>query len=340
MHKMLLIMFLAICLCSNAFGLTAKENVDNALGQAYKAGSEKKMDVAKDWFRKAAKYAKEAGSWQGLLDSGYGLSTLNLPEEAKTVFDNAATIAKNSKDWHGTVAVGYAYASLPKKLGTTDLAINMWNTTKELAEKDGDIFGLIEAGRGFLSIQKNSEAEQCFDLAKTLLEQAPTEAATKALVEAYRKLGKEDKALECTSYQAQVQEQGPPPGWQPTAGKTVRGPKTVPTDVQMVQRESADRDIEAKVYYEQEQAALEQQERMEKQEMAYMAYRDYLMYYSYPYYGSYGGFISNDDDYYAFAWSNQPMWAERTGDEICNWSMWNLNRYGYSDGFYMCIDID
>lgn len=319
--------------------LYAKGEMDDALGRAYKAATEKKMDEAKDWFRKAGQYAQELNSWQGLIDSGYGLSTLGLPQEAKTAFDNASQIILQDKDWHSAVALGYAYASLPKQLGTVESAIQMWTKAKELANEDNDWCGLLEAGRGFMSTSKNKEAEECFDLARNIVKETPTENAIKALVQAYRKLGKEDKAIECTTYQAQASET-PPPGWVPTAGESVRGPKTVPVSVQQAQRESADKDIEQKQQWELEQERLKQEERLHKQELAYQAYRDYLYYYSYPYYGIYTGIITNFDDYYIYAWTTQPVWVIRTDDEIYNWALWNLGRYTYVDGIYIAVDID
>lgn len=319
---------------------TAKEKMDDALGRGYKAATEKKMDEAKEWFRKGLQYAKEANSWQGLLDSGYGLSTLGLPEEAKTAFFSAEQIILNERIWHGAVALGYAYASLPKEMGTIEPAINMWTKAKEWAKENNDWCGLIEAGRGFMSISKNNKAEECFDLARNIVKEVPTENAIKALVQAYRKLGKEDKALECAAYEVQVKPETPPPGWIPTVGESIREPKTVSPEIQQAQRGSADRDIERKQQWESEEAQREYEEKLQKQELAYSAYRDYLTYYSYPYYGTYSGFIGNYDDYYMYAWTTQPIWAPRTYDEIYNWASWNLGGYTCSGGIYIAVDID
>lgn len=320
---------------------TAKEKMEDALGRGYKAATEKKVDEAKEWFRKGMRYAKEANSWQGLLDSGYGLSTLGLPEEAKPAFDNASQIVQNERDWHGAVALGYAYASLPKQTGTTESAVNMWTRAKEWANENSDWCGLIEAGRGLMSISKNTEAEECFDIAKKIVKEAPTDNAIKALVQAYRKLGKEDKALECTAFQSQIRAESTiPTGWTPQAGETIRTPKTVSPEVQMAQRESADKDIERKQQWESEDAQRRYEEKLQKQEQAYSAYRDYLMYYSYPYYGSYSGVIGNYDDYYMYAWTQQPIWAPRTYDEIYNWASWNLGLYTCVDGVYISVGFD
>lgn len=340
MKKLFLILAILICSASVSYCRTAKENMDDSLGHAYKAATEKKLDEAKDFFKKAQQYAKETDSWQGLIDSGYGLSTLNLPKEAKSAFDNGSAIIAKQRDWHGAVAIGYAYASLPKDMGTIDSAVKMWNNAKEWAKEKEDWCGLIEAGRGLLSVSRNSDAEECFDLAKNIVKEFPTEKGIKVLVQVYRKLGREDKAAECAGFQIQTETQGPPPGWVPTVGESIRGTKTVPESVQMAQRESIDRDIERKQQFEEAEAQRKHEEKMQRQEIAYQAYRDYLNYYSYPYYGTYVGFIANYDDYYIGAWTTQPVWAPRTYDEIYNWGLWNCGRYSYVNGFYIAIDID
>lgn len=335
--KRLMALIIIFGLTITGYCLTPKEKMDDALGRAYKMATEKKMDEAKDWFRKAMEYAKEINSWQGLIDSGYGLSTLGIPEEAKVAFDNASQIIQQSKDWHGAVALGYAYASLPKGMGLTEDASGMWANAKEWANENRDPYGLIEAGRGFMSILKNTEAEECFDMAKQIVKETPTENIIKLLVQAYRRLGKEEKAVECSRYQTQ---ETPPPGWIPTAGETVRGPKTVPVEVQKAQRRSIDKDIEQKRQWELEERRLKQEEKLHKQNLAYQAFRNYLYYYSYPYYGIYTGIITNLDDYYIYAWTTQPVWAIRTYDEIYNWALWNLGRYTYVDGVYIAVDIE
>lgn len=342
MKRILFAIILTLCFISPLYcQTTTKEKMEDALGRGFKAATEKKMDEAKEWFRKGMQYAQEANSWQGLLDSGYGLSTLGLPEEAKTAFDSASQIVLNERDWHGAVALGYAYASLPKNLGITEIAINMWTKAKEWANENIDWCGLVEAGRGFMSISKNEPAEECFDNAKKIVKEMPTDNAIKALVQAYRKLGREDKALECTAFQSQIRAESTiPAGWTPQAGETIRAPKTVSPEVQMAQRESADRDIERKQQWESEDAQRRYEEKLQKQQLAYEAYRDYLTYYSYPYYGSYSGFIANYDDYYMYAWTPQPIWVLRTYDEIYNWASWNLGFYTCVDGVYIAVGFD
>lgn len=340
MKKMLMLITLVLFLIPGiAYGRTAQANMNDAMARAYKAATEKNVDEAKDWLRKAAGYAKEAKNWQGLLDAGYGLSTLGLPEEAAECFDGAGELIVQAKDWHGGVALGYGYASLPDKLNLLDKASSIWTNSKAWAKDKENLYGLIEVGRGFMSIGKNSEAEECFDLAKKLLKEAPTEKGVKTLVQAYRKLGKEDKAAECAQYTPASPSQLPP-GWKPTAGETVRKPKTVSLAAQQAQRSSADRDIQAREQWEREQAQREQQKQLQRQQQAYAAYRDYLRYYSYPYYGVYSGVIANYDDYYIYSWCSRPVWCARTYPEIYNWGLWNLGRYTCVDGFYISIDID
>jgi len=337
MKKLAIVLVFIVSLCSSAYSQTAKEKMDDSLGRAYKAATENKADIAKDSFKKALQYAKEANIWQGMVDAGYGLSTLGLPDEAKNAFDSASPIITQQKDWHGAIALGYAFASLPKSGNNTESASQMWSKGKNWANDSGDWTGLIEAGRGFMSINNNKEAEACFDMARDIIKDIPTDKGIKAIVQAYRKLGKEDKALECASMQPETQ--GPPPGWVPTVGESVRGTKTVPIEVQLAQRESIDKDIVAKRQWESEDAQRAHEQKMQKQELAYQAYRDYLTYYSYPYYGNYGGYISNYDDYYMYSWTPQPLWAVRTYDEVYNWGLWNLGRYTYSNGVYIAVDI-
>lgn len=334
-HTLILITLILVLIPGLAYSRTAEENMHDAMARAYKAATEKKLDEAKQWFRKASQYAQEAKSWQGLLDAGHGLSTLGLPEEAAGCFDSANESIVQSKDWHGGVALGYAYASLPDKLNLLDRTAKIWAESRSWAKND--LFGLVEVGRGFMSIGKNAESEECLDLAKELLKETPTQDGIKVLVQAYRKLGREEKALECAGYSAAGSEA---PGWKPTAGETVREPKTVSVAAQQAQRASADRDIQAQEEWERQQAQLKQQERLERQRLAYQAYRDYLYYYSYPYYGVYSGIIVNYDDYYIYAWTSRPVWCVRTYPEVYNWALWNLGRYTYCDGIYIAIDID
>lgn len=341
MKKNLILIILAVVLIpSLACGRTASQDLNNAMGQAYKAVTEKKLDKAKKWFRKAGDYAKEAKNWQGLMDAGYGLSTLGLPDEAVGYFNSAGETITQSKDWHGGVALGYAYASLPDKLKVLDKATKIWTESETWAKNQNDLFGLIEVGRGFMSIGKNTQAENCFDLAREILKRTPTEEGIKALVQAYRKLGKENKALECTGFTTAGREGQPPPGWRPTAGESVRSPKTVPIAAQEAQRASADKEIQAREEWEKQQAQLKHEEKLQRQRLAYAAYRDSLRYYSYPYYGIYSGVITNYTDYYNYGWCYRPAWCVRTYPEIYNWALWNLGRYSYCGGFYIGIDID
>lgn len=337
MKRLFFVFVFIFGLLSISYCQTAKEKMDDAMGRAYKAATEKKLEEAKEWFNKGMQYAQEANFWPGLIDSGYGLSTLGLPEEAKTAFDSASQIIQNERDWHGAVALGYAYASLPSKMNTIESATQIWTKAKEWANEKNDWCGLLEAGRGFISILKNDKAEESFDLAKNIVKEIPTEQAIKALVQAYRKIGKEDKALECAGYRTRTETT--PPGWTPTAGESVREPKTVSPAIQQAQRASADKDIERKQQWEEEQARLKYEEKLQKEQLSYQAYRDYLRYYSYPYYGIYTGIIVNDDDYYIYSWTTQPVWVIRTNDEICNWALWNLSRYTYVDGIYIAVDI-
>lgn len=339
MKNILLSILVLMLISSIAYAKTAEVNMNDAMARAYKAATEKKTDAAQKWFGKAKKYAIDANNWQGLLDAGYGLSTLGLPEEAVQCFYSASSIIISSKNWHGGVALGYAYASLPDKLNVLDKANSIWKKSIVWAEGKNDLYGLVEVGRGFISINKNKEAEECFDLARNLLKKTPTEKGIKVLVEAYRKLGKEEKAAECARLMPKDVGEFPP-GWRPTVGESVRGTKTVPVEVQKAQRASVDKDIQAKEEWEREQAKLEQQERMQKQRLAYAAYRDYLRYYSYPYYGAYSGVIVNYDDYYIHSWHRRPVWAVRTYPEVYNWALWNLGRYTLVDGVYISIDID
>ena len=136
----LLVLASCLLLSGTAFGLTIENKLNDAMGQAYKAATEKKIAESKDWFEKAGKYAEEAKDWQGLLDAGYGLSTLGDAKSAKNLFDKAKSLIESSNDWHSAVALGYAYASLPNKLKTIPLATKMWELAQSSAEKEQDAF--------------------------------------------------------------------------------------------------------------------------------------------------------------------------------------------------------
>lgn len=323
----------------SAFGLTIQEKTSDALGRAYKASTEKNIDEALKYFKKASEFAEESGNWQALLDSGHGISTLGKPKDAKEVFTKAESIIIKSEDWHGAVALGYAYSSLPNNLNALSSASSMWDKSKTWASEKNDSFGLIESSRGFLSIDQKEKAKECLALAQEIVKEAPTESSVRTLVKAYQQLGDETKARECARYLENAPTT-PPPGWKPTVVSTTREPKTVSMEAQQLQRSAADKQIEDQRTYESEKAQQEHEEKMQKQELAYQAYSDYMYYYSYPYYGAYDGLIVNYDDYYEYSWTTRPVWCERSYPEVYNWSLWNLNRYTYSNGIYIEIEID
>ncbi len=328
-----------IFFCAIALGMTVEEQLNDAMGRAYKAAEENKTAEAKELFNKAAGYAETANNWQGLLDAGYGLSTLGDADGAKKLFDKAVPIVEKAKDWRSAIAIGYAYASLPDNLKTLAKSEKLWEQAKQLAEEKEDVFGLIETGRAFASINKNKEAENCLDIADKLVKETPSQDAVKVLAETYRKLGKNDKAARCETYLQAAAPGAPPPGWQPTAGETVRDAKTVPVEIQKRQRASADQDIAAQDAWQRERDKQKHQEKMQRQQLAYQAYSDYLNYYSYPYYGIYSGVITNPYTYYSTAWCRRPVWARRTHTEVRNWASWRLGGYSYRNGVYVRIGI-
>jgi len=340
--KRTLLLFIAalLFLHISSFAKTAESDMDDAMARAYKYATEEKLDKSKDWFIKAATYAKEVNNWQGLIDSGYGFSTLGLPKEAANNFTAAEEITNKLSDWHAKIALGYAFASLPDEQHLLGKSVKSFKDAKKIAQEKEDIFGLIEAGRGLASINKNKQSEECLDLAKDILKEFPTEEATKALVHAYRKLGKEAKASECIGFRTKTDSGQFPPGWKPTAGETTRSAKTVSPEIQKIQRESADKDIQAREEWEQQRAKQRHEEKLQKQRLAYDIYRDHLNYYSYPYYGIYSGVITNYNDYYHYSWSYRPIWTRRTHPEIYNWALWHYGRYTHVNGVYISVDID
>jgi len=324
MKKILIIAILILLVSIYGYSRTILQNKNDAMARAYKACTEKKIDIAKDWFRKAGSFAQNANDWQGLLDAGYGLSTLGRPEEAEKYFSKTEKIVIQKEDWHGAVALGYAYASLPKSLNLLNKAVELWQKAGKWARDKNDMYGIIETGRGFMSIGMSIEAEKYFDIAKKLLKKIPDSNAARILAQAYKKMGG-NKAIKYNQPK-------------PEAGKTIRKPKNMPIELQKAQRASIDKDIETQAEWRKEQMRLENQKEIAQEQKFYQYYRNYMYYYSYPYYGIYTSIITDNISYYNFAWSPMPVWSIRTYPEIYNWAQWNLNRYTYRDGVYIAID--
>lgn len=331
------IFFIFFSFSATALALPEEEQMHNVMGQAYKAAAQQKTAEAKELFNKAAELAEKTKNWEGLLAAGYGLSTLGNAEGAKKLFDQASLLAEKTNDWRIAIGLGYAYASLPDSLTPLPQAEKLWQQAKQWSEEKEDIFGLIETGRAWASINKNKEAENCLAIADKQIKETPSQEAVKTLAETYRKLGKEDKATCCESYLRASTAGAIPPACQPTAGETVRAGKSVSSETQTAQRTSAFRDIADQETWQRARNRQKQQEKMQRRQLAYQTYRDYLNYYSYPYYGIYSGVVTNPHTYYTTAWCPRPVWCRRTHTEICNWASWQLGYYSYRNGVYVRI---
>ena len=289
---------------SNSYGNDREIKMHNALGMAYSAASKQDKDLALEWFKKAGRFAKKARSWQGCIDSGYGLLILDEDEQAIPLFDKAFEFAKRQKDWRACIACGYAYNSVQAKLATKQKAVKAFKQAAKFSTKDENWRGLIESGKGLVSLGMPREAIEYYDQAFLIAERIESVEGLGRIESCYRNLTEMKKAEECNRISASLD--APPPGWK-ALGETIASPPEISAEIQKASRRSADQEISDK-----DKWFLEQKKTEIKRDQEAKVYSNYYS----PYRNYYG-------------------WQPYYGPWIRNWGLFYLsNYYYYRSGFW------
>lgn len=317
MKKMLSAFILMIILSSQAFSQDPLTSMHDAFARGFEATKAKNRSEAVEWFQKAGQFATQAKEWKGCLDSGNALLKLGEPGQAADLFDKAYQIAQEKKDWRIAVAAGYAFASLPPDLGKKSVASSSFLLAADLAKESDDWIGMTEATNGLIHIENRESAEHVLSDAKQIVDKTKSVKGAQVIAQLYERLGDTGEAQGMKTAREDYIEfrestkkavPQPPPGWNPV-GESVAGPPVPSVEQQRLARESADKDIEAKNQWIQQQEQME----FEKQKQA----QEYSGYFYYPY-----GYASGSG-YQSWGWDQLVPWASHYG-----------GYYGYSDGYY------
>jgi hypothetical protein len=285
-------------------GEDSETKMHNALAKGYLAASKNDKPSAIDWFKKAGEFARKARSWQGCIDSAYGLLALEQNKEKVVyLFDQALAFAKRNKDWRGCVATGYGYSSLSIILNKKKDAAQAFKQAAIFSKKDGDWRGLLESGKGFFALGETSQAIDYYNAAFKIAKELESAEGLNKLADSYRKSASLQNAKECMRLAESLTP--PPPGWEP-AGETVAGPPKISPEIQRASRESADKEIAEKTKWliEQKKAEVKRKERA----------KVYINYY-YPY-------------------VNYTYWQRSYGPWTVNWALYRLRNYRFRNGIW------
>ena len=289
---------------SNSYGNEREDKMHNALGMAYSAASKQDKDLALEWFEKAGRFAKKARSWQGCIDSGYGLLALDEDEQAITLFNKAFDLARRRKDWRACIACGYAYNSVQVKSATKQKAAKAFKQAAKFSAKDKDWRGLTESGKGLVSLGMPHEAIEYYDQAFLIAKRIESTEGLRRIESCYRKVTEMEKAEECRRISSSLS--APPPGWK-ALGETIASPPEISLEIQKASRRSADQEISDK-----DKWFLEQKKAEIKRDQEAKVYSNYYS----PYHNYYG-------------------WQPYYGSWIRNWGLFYLsNYYYYRSGFW------
>ncbi len=289
---------------SNSYGNEREIKMHNALGMAYSAASEQDKDLALEWFKKAGRFAKKARSWQGCIDSGYGLLVLDEDKQAISLFDKAFEFAKRQKDWRACIACGYAYNSVQAKLATKQKAVRAFKQAAKFSTKDENWRGLIESGKGLVSLGMPHQAIEYYDQAFLIAKKIESVEGLGRIGGCYQKATEMEKAKECNRISASLN--APPPGWK-ALGETIASPPEISPEIQKASRRSTDQEIsdKDKWFLEQKKAEIKRDQEAKAYSNYYAPYRNYYGWQ--PYYGpwirSWGLFyLSNYYSYRSGLW--------------------------------------
>ena len=294
---------------SNSYGNQRRKNdreikMHNALGMAYSAASKQDKALALEWFKKAGRFAEKARSWQGCIDSGYGLLALDEDEQAIPLFDKAFEFAQRQMDWRACVACGYAYSSVQVKLGTKQKSAKAFKHAGKLSAKNENWRGLIESGKGLVSLGMPREAIEYYDQAFLTAKTIESAEGLGKIENCYQKVTEMEKAEECNRISTSLS--APPPGWE-ALGETIASPGEISPEIQKASRRSTDQEIsdKDKWFLEQKKAEIKQEQEANTYSNYYFPYRNY-----------YG-------------------WQPYYGPWVRNWGLFYLsNYYYYRNGFW------
>lgn len=311
---------LILSITTYSYAIDLQKLMYNALGNGYAAASEGSRIQAKKYFHKAFDLAKKLKDWSAMIDAAGGLLALGEREDAAKYFDVIAKMNKKLKDWRAGVALSYNYLSFPKSLVDKNRAMENAELAEKYAADKKDWRGLIESAKLFDKMNMKEESVRCIGTAKAIAIESKNEEAMIGLASYYKKAGDVANSQEAIKLaeeyksEAQKLKMSVPPDFKPY-GETVAEPKKIPTEAQVAERQSTDKEISDKLDY-----LAKMEEAKKKEQEYYIAYDDY---YDYPYYYRYYSIYDNI--------------AYLPPDWLGDWARFHLGHYRFRDGNYMFI---
>ena len=320
MKKPLIVLSILIFALSTnppSYAVDLEKAMHDSLGRGYFEAKEGNRIQSKKHFRRAFDLAEKARDWSGMIDAAGGLLALGEREDATECFDKIAQMNKKTKDWRASVGLAYNYLSYPKDFVEKDRATKSLKDAKKYASEKKDWRGLAETAEAFYKAGSKDRAIECLDLAKDIGAESKNYETMAEIAYHYKKMGEAQKSQEavklCEEYRAQLVGNNAYTANINAYGKTVAEPKKISTEAQVAERDSADKDIAAKMDY------LAKLEELNKKEKDY--YLAYNYYYDYPYYHR---FYSNYDSVTYLP----PDW-------LGEWANFHLRCYNLVNGRYM-----
>ncbi|MBN2191030.1 MAG: hypothetical protein JW728_07470 [Candidatus Aureabacteria bacterium] len=285
----LLMAILVLTFSSNVFSENTEnteENMQNMHATGLFMLSKGQAGSAEEKFVAAGKIAVLLKSWQGCVESGYGLLACNKPDESIEYFEKAFTIAEGNSDWRGCLAASVALLNMPLEFKVGAEGEKAMDSSRKIAVSSRDFYGLVEIAKVAWEMKKVDMALRYLVEAKLLAEDAQSAGGLNQIAAVYKMMGRKDEAGECYLMAKKFRKDSreivpPPPGWSPT-GETVAGPKEIPIETQKALRASADSQIDRNADEEKEAKKLKlEKEKIEAEKYQYAV--AYTPYYSYPF---------------------------------------------------------
>ncbi len=287
--SILLVIIMGLAFSCDVFSENAEnseENMQNMHATGLFMLSKGKMGSAGQKFAEAGEIAVLLESWQGCMESGYGLLACNKPDEGIKYFGEAFIIAKNNSDWRGCLAASVALLNMPLEFKVNAKGQAAIDSSYKIALSAKNLYGLVEIAKVALEIKNVDMSMKCLEEARLLAEDGQSANGMNQIAAVYKMMGRKDDARECYLMAKKFRKGDkdivpPPPGWNP-AGETVAGPKEIPVETQKALRASADSQIDRNAAEEKEAKSLKlEKEKIEAEKYQYAV--AYTPYYSYPF---------------------------------------------------------
>ncbi|MDD5679993.1 MAG: hypothetical protein PHI59_01985 [Candidatus Omnitrophica bacterium] len=310
---------LALSIAVPSYAVDLPKLMHNSLAHGYFEASQGNRIQSKKHFRKAFDLAQKTRDWSGMIDAAGGLLALGEREDATECFDKVANMNKKMKDWRASVALAYNYLSFPNNFVDKDRVTQNLEAAEKYASEKKSWLGLLETADTFEKAGSEERALECVDLAKNISAESKNYEAMAEIASCYKKYGEVQKSQEAIKlskeYKSQLEKGNPYPENFKPYGETVASPKSMSTETQVAERQSADKDIENKIDY------LAKLEELNKKEKDY--YFAYNYYYDYPYYHH---FYSGYDSVTYLP----PDW-------LGEWANYHLRHYNLINGNYIYL---